>query len=542
MHVTFRSPLNTWTLALPQKLTLRDVWEIAFRLTKGRFPKYEVQHKNVQLPLSQDQIHAKLDTAHTVFITPADSATSNAGQEMEELCLVKVYCDSYAEPNTAYWEPKTTTKSLASTVFRYYRQKFMRYPSAVIEEPFVFWTKMVDAGDGYRTGTVLHNHWELLSQYFTKQGATGRLKQESFVDKNKDDEDSDDRLDLESYSGDQPLVFKVYLGGKPSSDKVDLLSRLDVLKQMFDAFINRILAYNCQTHLGLVKFASKASVSQPLTHAVENFRHKLNNLSASGDTALWDSKSNSDPVRFLSDRTWKFNFCESYVIANHESIGVALAQDQLLHYAEKYPNAKMRIICISDGEDNKSKNTAVDLASRLLRSGITVDSFCLGDATNRDLQTLSYLTNGFVFKPETLDEAMAICEMEPVLSVLQRPEPSNQQRYRARFRRNPDYLNFYTATGAIVVERVTADHCPARKEHQGLRESFVELRHFAKSTSQVRTDNNVRLSRIHNEIRNSGVKLHPHYDVYICEPNMGLWKIVMQGKFLPHTVRDSRHF
>ncbi|KAF2730389.1 UBC-like protein [Polyplosphaeria fusca] len=44
-----------------------------------------------------------------------------------------------------------------------------------------------------------------------------------------------------------------------------------------------------------------------------------------------------------------------------------------------------------------------------------------------------------------------------------------------------------------------------------------------------RTDNNLRLARIRSEIRNSAVKVHSHYDIYICESNMALWKIVMQG-------------
>lgn len=41
-----------------------------------------------------------------------------------------------------------------------------------------------------------------------------------------------------------------------------------------------------------------------------------------GDTALWDA--------------------------------LMLANDQLREYGEKFPDAKKRIICLSDGEDNKS--------------------------------------------------------------------------------------------------------------------------------------------------------------------------------------------
>jgi uncharacterized protein YegL len=116
---------------------------------------------------------------------------------------------------------------------------------------------------------------------------------------------------------------------------------------MFDAFVNRLLAYNFQTHmgnaklispkmnnltslLGLITFSSTAKVSQNITHAVENFRYKVNDMKALGDTALWDA--------------------------------LALANDQLSEYAQKFPNAKKRIICISDGNDNKSKKRNSDVS------------------------------------------------------------------------------------------------------------------------------------------------------------------------------------
>ena len=228
-------------------------------------------------------------------------------------------------------------------------------------------------------------------------------------------------------------------------------------------------------------------------------------------------------------------------------VGIALAQDQLLAYAEKFPNAKMRIICISDGEDNKSQQDLANVASRLCRHGIVLDCFCLGDALNEDLQTMSYLTTGYSFEPKTLEEAMAICELEPVLSILERPDMSKKESepesesdsddegqhcFRNAFRANPSLYNFRMAGEEVEVEHVSRDIFPERKELPQLAEAFVELGSFAKHASQPRTDGNLRLSRIHTEIRNSGAHPHPDYDIYICEPNMGLWKVVMQGKQL----------
>jgi Mg-chelatase subunit ChlD len=47
---------------------------------------------------------------------------------------------------------------------------------------------------------------------------------------------------------------------------------------------------------------------------------------------------------------------------------LALANDQLSEYAEKFPNAKKRIICISDGKDTKSKQRSSDVSWSLFVS------------------------------------------------------------------------------------------------------------------------------------------------------------------------------
>jgi hypothetical protein len=52
--------------------------------------------------------------------------------------------------------------------------------------------------------------------------------------------------------------------------------------------------------------------------------------------------------------------------------------DQLQQYASKYPKSKLRIICISDGEDNKSNRLVHEIAAQLVGYNIVVDSFCLG--------------------------------------------------------------------------------------------------------------------------------------------------------------------
>ena len=452
LRVTLRSPLETRSMDVPRDLKATELWEIAFRVIKGRYASYELRHQNAQVPATEEPVAAVIDTAHEVFVTPTTPMASTREGDVEELCLVKIYRgDRHESPVVSYWVPKLSTQSLPSTVFRYYRHRFTERSTFCVEEPFIFWTRMQDT----RGGDELR----------------------------------------------RPHVFKLCLKHASSlSNNRVRLSRLDVLKQMFDAYINRLLAYNYQTRIGLVTFSTRPSLLQPITHSVENFRHKLNDMRATGDTAVWDS--------------------------------ILLAQDQLQEYAKQHPKARLRIIVISDGEDNKSNNRAYELPLGLFRNGVVVDSFCLGTyADHTDLKTISYLTGGYAFQPGSLEDAMAICEMEPVLSLLERPDKSPARSVRhTSFMAKPSIYQFRLAQDMGKIEKVSRDEFPDRKQHPQLTESFVELGHVSKSASVTRTDNNVRLSRIHNDIRNSGAKPHPYYDVYVCESNMGLWKIAMQGK------------
>ncbi|KAL6704640.1 hypothetical protein ACN47E_008037 [Coniothyrium glycines] len=472
-HVSFKSPLDTW------------------------------KHRNMSLPRNYETIRNTIDTSHAVFITPLDPMpkVSTDGQAApQELCLVKVYRDSDDTPVVSYWEPKNTTKTLASAIFRYYRQKFEKCSWASFEDSLVLWTGLKDIGDGSYQGKVIEEHWRVLSEFFNRADATGKLKAEPCLDKVDEDGNVEGRTEGEH---EQPLVFKLMLGDPPDCERTErkTLNRLDVLKQLFDAYINRLLAYNFQAHLGLVTFSTRAKVAQSITPALENFRHKLSNMSASGDTAIWDS--------------------------------IALAQDQLQQYADEHPNAKLRIICISDGSDNKSTHNVVDVTNAILRAGIVTDSICIGRAQNNDLQTLSYISGGLTFAPLTLEEAMTICELEPVLSLLERPEAVSRDedvsRMISQFRRRPNLHNFNRLASRVVIQRVTEDSFPQRKQHPELSKSFIELGSFAKHAAPHHSNRNVRVNRIQAEIRNSGANPHPDYDIYICEPNMGLWKVVMQG-------------
>lgn len=256
--------------------------------------------------------------------------------------------------------------------------------------------------------------------------------------------------------------------------------------------------------MGLVSVGTSASLAQPLTPIIEKFRHAIDTMKAGGDTSLWDA--------------------------------LALAADQLNHYGQKYPGIKKRIICLSDGIDTKSVATADNICRRLVHDKVVLDSCLIGREDNSDLRALSFLTGGYKFVPNTLEEAVAICELEPVLSIHERPPVVHPVIAPLLL---PGRFALF-ATQAIPDE-VTRDHFPARRGHPSLEDHFIRVdslerctRGMATQATQQTNDHLVarpmsRQRRLLDEIRNIAANPHPSYDVYVSESNMGFWKIVLCG-------------
>ena len=58
---------------------------------------------------------------------------------------------------------------------------------------------------------------------------------------------------------------------------------------MFEAFINRTLAYQIKNHIGLITFSTRPIVHQRITDVIEDFRNAVRFTTCHGHTALWDA-------------------------------------------------------------------------------------------------------------------------------------------------------------------------------------------------------------------------------------------------------------
>lgn len=497
--LNFHSHLGGFVRSIPKRLSLEDLHKMVFRALKARHSMFQLVHSDSNREITP----SPADTIATHGLQDGDEITVRIAEDTEfgnalpangvtagDLALVKIY-NRRNECVVSYWVNRYGSQSVASIQWKYWRAIFTgssgNFPST---SPVEVWANVEDSGDGHTWGYPQKDSTKVLSHYLNRQYCKGQL-------------DAEGLFDHSSRVGDQPMVLKVQMCSPSRKSKRSVLSRLDVLKQMFEALINKIFAYNYKTHVGLVAFSSKASVTMPISHVIENFRRATNDMEANGDTAMFDA--------------------------------LALAEDQVREYGARYPNAKKRIICISDGLDTKSVlNTAERVAWSLFQNDVALDSICLGSEKNTKLFAISHTLGCYKFSPFSLANALQICEMEVVLGLIDRPslvavaqKAWSRSTFRARF------LSGQQAVRSTVVN----DHTfPQHKTHPNMDDTFIPLADAARlsggraMTSSISARSNLRVSRLLNEMRQI-VTGGPRatYDVYVSESDIAFWLVIMQG-------------
>ncbi|KAI3374835.1 hypothetical protein L3Q82_021373 [Scortum barcoo] len=176
------------------------------------------------------------------------------------------------------------------------------------------------------------------------------------------------------------------------------IKKINAVKELFDNFATRTMAYDFYHVIGLVKFDSMVKILHTFTENVETFRVYIRNVKASGCTLLYDALRR----------------------------GVS----ELEKVKTRFPDCRLRIICLTDGNDSGSSIEPGAVTVRLLKSNIVVDSILLGNVENNVLHGISNATGGCCFKPQTTKEGLRLFEIETVLSLEQRklkekPDPSS---------------------------------------------------------------------------------------------------------------------
>ncbi|XP_061099792.1 uncharacterized protein LOC133129607 isoform X2 [Conger conger] len=274
-------------------------------------------------------------------------------------------------------------------------------------------------------------------------------------------------------------------------------SRMDAVKQLFLAFMDRTSAYAFHHIIGLVKIGGRCPEFHEFTETVGVFQGYVNSLKACGVTPLYDALN----------------------------LGISKLSD----IKKKFPDCRLRMLCLSDGNDEGSSCDPVKVAVGLIDADIVVDTVILGGEENSVLHGISNVTGGCCFKPETGKEALKLFEMETVLSLKGR---KLKKKYQASSIQG-------LADLSAILQRKGYDKEPEVLHPKGVNDK-VTLPLIALNNAPKQTTVMSRERRILDELRSLHVDPHPYCTVFPSESDLSFWKILMSGP--PDTPYEKGNF
>ncbi|ROJ73027.1 Ubiquitin-conjugating enzyme E2 11 [Anabarilius grahami] len=276
--------------------------------------------------------------------------------------------------------------------------------------------------------------------------------------------------------------------GEECFDKDCKIKRIEAIKEIFDSFANRCMAYNFEQVICLVKFDSVVKTLHTFTETVETFKEHVHALQPSGATLLYDALNRG---------------CK-----------------ELNQIRQRFPDCRCRILCLTDGNDCGSMCLPVDIAKKLMSSKIVVDAVLIGAVHNTELHGISNVTGGCCFKPETSKEALQLFEMETVLSMELRKE---KKHFDVSSINTVNDLNIFRTCGYDVKPEVKLPpqiHNKVTLTKNALKKRIME----SKTGIFLEKDR-----RILEELKNLHCDPHPFCTVLPSEADFTFWKVLMRG-------------
>ncbi|XP_040000548.1 uncharacterized protein LOC120799424 [Xiphias gladius] len=266
------------------------------------------------------------------------------------------------------------------------------------------------------------------------------------------------------------------------------IKKINAVKELFDNFASRSMAYDFHHVIGLVKFDSMVKTLHTFTENLEKFKEHIRNLEPNGCTLLYDALRR----------------------------GVS----ELEKVKTTFPDCRLRIMCLTDGNDSGSSIEPVAVTAKLLKSNIIVDSILLGNVENNMLHGISNATGGCCFKPQTTKEGLKLFEIETVLSL-------EQRKPKKIF--DPSSISERTLTGIFATHGY--DEYPETSFPTQMNNKVTETESALKKRLRESKDGCLmeKDKRILEELKSLHCDPHPFFKVFPSESDFTFWRILMQG-------------
>ncbi|KAK0143774.1 putative bifunctional E2/E3 enzyme R795 [Merluccius polli] len=278
------------------------------------------------------------------------------------------------------------------------------------------------------------------------------------------------------------------------------MKKIDAVKELFDSFATRTMAYDFHHVIGLVRFSSKVKLMHTFTETLEKFKEHLRDLKPRGKTVLYDALQH----------------------------GV----NEMEEVKKRFPKCSLRIICLTDGNDVGSKIKPEIAAVNLIKSNIIVDSILLGKVDNNTLHGISNATGGCCFKPQTSIDGLKLFESETVLSL--------------EMRKPKKKLDPSSITSETVLTSIFAQHGYDDLPETSLPSHFSDKVTAAENSLKNKIQESKKMplketvKRVLEELKSLHCDPHPYFTIFPSESDFTFWKILMQGP--PDTPYENGTF
>ena len=176
------------------------------------------------------------------------------------------------------------------------------------------------------------------------------------------------------------------------------LRRKHIAYSMLTLLADRLYGFRIPSLQGLITFSEEVTEVLKLSPILPEFEEAVLTLKTAKHTHLWDA------INLAADNLINACFDTS---TNPRK--------------RRYPNARMRILVVSDGDDKGSKKPVWELAEKLVTSRIIVDSIVLNaEEKNREcrmLAALSHITDGISLRPQSHEECLEFVQTESFLML-----------------------------------------------------------------------------------------------------------------------------
>ncbi|CAN0410801.1 unnamed protein product, partial [Lampetra fluviatilis] len=280
------------------------------------------------------------------------------------------------------------------------------------------------------------------------------------------------------------------------------MTRIDAIKQLFHAFANRSMAYDFHHIVGLTTFGNGVEVVGKFVDVLENFKDCVDSLKPLKNTRLYDA--------------------------------LGKAVELLMDIHTEFPKCKLRILCLTDGQDVGSVTPVTSVLKKLIEENITVDSVIVGRDADRILHAISNATGGCCFQPKSIEEGLKMFEAETILSLEHRKK---KPRIEAKKVTSMDHLKiefkmrgYDDIPGTVLPDETNEAVVPPPKAIKIAQRKAI-LNH---------SGNAQRVLRIVQELKALNKAPHPFVHIFPCQDNIEFWKMLLQGP--PQTPYQSGVF